>query len=88
MDKDVSKVTLRLADRLAAAHHFVGRHQEMALFTSALDAQMRPFAVLYLHDPGGIGKTSLLHQFARIAAAADRTIALLDSRNIDPSPHG
>jgi hypothetical protein len=79
---------LRLADRLAAMRHFVGREAELALFSAALEAETPPFAVLHLHGPGGIGKTSLLHQFARAAAAQGRTVALLDSRHIDPSPQG
>src|ERR687885_3903 len=86
--KDVPQDASRLADRLAAARRFVGRQAEMELFTSALDAETPPFAVLYLQGPGGIGKTSLLQQYARVAAATGRTVALLDSRSIDPSPQG
>ena len=88
MEKDVAQDAPRLADRLATARRFVGRQAEMALFTSVLDSEIPPFAVLHLHGPGGIGKTSLLQQYARVATATGRTVALLDSRNIDPSPQG
>ena len=69
MDQNVPQEALRLADRLVAARCFVGRQAEMALFTSVLGAEIPPFAVLHLHGPGGIGKTSLLQQFAGVAAA-------------------
>ncbi len=56
----------RLADRLGAARRrrFIGRSAEQALFQSALNASELPFFVLHLHGPGGVGKTSLLGQFA------------------------
>lgn len=78
----------RLADRLAAARRFVGRATEMALFQAALAADAPPFAVLFLHGPGGVGKSSLLRQYMQLAAEAGRTAVYLDSRNIDPSPQG
>lgn len=78
----------RLSDRLRAARRFVGRQAELELVASALASDAAPFAVLYLHGPGGIGKTSLLQQYAQLATAAGRPAALLDSRNLDPSPHG
>jgi hypothetical protein len=78
----------RLADRLAAARRFVGRAAELELFEAALAAETPPFAALCIHGPGGVGKSSLLQQFSRLAAAAGRACALLDSRNIDLSPQG
>jgi hypothetical protein len=81
---------LRLADRLAAARHgrFVGRRAELDLFHSVLIEQPPPLAVLHLHGPGGIGKTSLLREFARAAAEAGRPVIQIDGRNVDPSPPG
>ena len=80
----------RIADRLAAARHgrFVGRHAELDLFRSALLAPAPPFAVLHLHGPGGIGKTSLLREYGRIATEVGRSVVNLDGRNVDPSPPG
>lgn len=72
--------------RETAARRFTGRAAELALFQAALAAAEPPFALLYLYGPGGIGKSTLLQEYARMAAAAGRMVALLDSRNLDPSP--
>jgi hypothetical protein len=77
-----------MADRLAAARRgrFVGREAEIELFRSALLAETPPFAVLHLYGPGGVGKTTLLREYARIAAESGRPIVRLDGRNLDPTP--
>lgn len=76
-----------LADRLRVAHHqrFVGRTDELALFERALDADEPPFAVLYVHGPGGIGKTALLQ--AMQYRCADRGVAVhpVDARHVEPT---
>jgi hypothetical protein len=84
-----SEHNLRIADRLAAARRarFVGRLAELALFRSALLAAEPPFAVLHIYGPDGIGKTTLLREYAHIAAERGYAVALLD-RNLDPSPSG
>ena len=86
--EDAAQGIPRLLDRLTAAGRFVGRAAELELFQVALAAEIPPFALLHLHGPGGVGKTSLLQQFARLATSAGRTVALLDSRNINPSSEG
>lgn len=80
--------TSRLADRLAAARrrYFVGRATERALFQSALDAPELPFLVLYVFGPGGVGKSSLLNEFATLAEQMGAAVARLDARNLEPSP--
>jgi hypothetical protein len=85
-----SEQTPRLADRLAAARRgrFVGRAAELELFRRALLADPPPFVVLYLHGPGGVGKTSLLREYARVAVDCDRPIVHVDGRNIQSSPPG
>jgi hypothetical protein len=82
--------TPRLADRLAAARHaaFVGRAAELEAFASALAAAEPPFNVLFVHGPGGVGKTTLLHEYGRLAAAAGAQPLLIDGRGIDASPAG
>lgn len=82
--------TFSLADRMAAARQgrFVGREAELDLFRSALLAEEPPFAVLHLYGPGGIGKTTLLREYARLAEEQDIPTVLLDGRNLDPSPPG
>lgn len=81
---------LRIADRLAATQRmrFVGRKSELAILQQALHAGEPPFAVLHIHGPGGIGKTTLLREFARLAEEAGLTVARLDARTIDATPAG
>jgi energy-coupling factor transporter ATP-binding protein EcfA2 len=66
--------------------HFVGRRAELELFRSALDVGEPPFCVLYLHGPGGIGKTSLLEVLSGLAEERDATVVRLDGRELVPSP--
>ncbi len=90
-EKEFSKPNpQRLADRLAAARHgrFVGREAELELFRSALLADEAPFVVLHIYGPGGIGKTTLLHEYARLTEQVGRKAILIDGRNLDVSPNG
>lgn len=77
----------RLIDRLNSARRrrFIGRSAELALFSGALAAAEPPFFVLYVHGPGGVGKTTLLAQFARQAQEAGATAVALDARNLEPT---
>jgi hypothetical protein len=79
-------VGARLQD--AALGRFVGRADELDLFRRALAADEAPFVVLHLHGPGGIGKTTLLREFARMARQAERPVAWLDGRDVHASPAG
>ncbi|HEY1573486.1 MAG TPA: AAA family ATPase [Pseudonocardiaceae bacterium] len=74
-----------MAGRLQAARQraFVGRKDELAAFDEAL---YTGGGVLFVHGPGGVGKSALLRCFAERAAAADRTVTMLDGRMLDPSP--
>ena len=78
----------RLGDRLTAARHrnFVGRTAEIALFGDALAAQNLPFHIFYVFGPGGVGKTALLGEFARLCRRTATSSIYLDGRDIDPSP--
>ncbi|HET7037140.1 MAG TPA: AAA family ATPase [Thermomicrobiaceae bacterium] len=80
----------RLADRLAAARRgrFVGRLAELELVRSALLGVEPSFAVLCIRGPGGVGKTALLREYARLAAEAGRPVVRVDGRDVDPSPPG
>jgi hypothetical protein len=77
-----------LMDRLVAARRqrFVGRAVERELFCSALRAEELPFVVFYLFGPGGVGKSTLLREFAALAGQHGASAVYLDSRNIDPAP--
>ncbi len=79
----------RIADRLSAARRIklVGRAAELALFRDALAAPgPLPFFVLYVFGPGGVGKTTLLSAFGAAARDANMPAALLDARNVEPTP--
>ncbi len=78
----------RVADRITQARQrlFVGRNSEQGLFLSALGADELPFQVLHIFGPGGIGKTTLLHEYARIAREHTLRVAAVDGRNIEPVP--
>ena len=64
-----------------------GAREECALFRTALAAGGTP-AVLHVYGPGGVGKTTLLHEFARMAVAAGRPVVALDARHMRPSKRG
>ena len=77
-----------LADRLEQARHarFVGRNGELSLLESALRAETLPFFVLHIFGPGGVGKTTLLQEFALISERYGARSIYLDARHIDLSP--
>lgn len=79
-----------LMEKLAAARRqrFVGRQSERDLFREALTAAERPFFLLYLFGSGGVGKSSLLREFAYIASQLGVRVAQLDGRTIDATPDG
>ena len=80
----------RIADRLASERRrrFVGREREIDVFRAALFADEPPFVALHVNGPGGVGKTTLLEEFARVAHAAGRVVVRIDGRNIEASPLG
>lgn len=82
------KLPSRLADRLSDARkrHFVGRHVERSLFAATLAAHELPFHVLHIYGPGGVGKTTLLREFATMCHNSQTPAILLDGRHIEPSP--
>ena len=76
-----------LGQRIQAARDraFVGRGEELALFRATLGAD-GSFGVLYVHGPGGIGKSALLRRFATEARAAGRRVVTVDGHTVAPSP--
>jgi hypothetical protein len=79
---------MRLDERLDAARErrFVGRAAQLDLFRSALSTPEPPFALLFLHGPGGVGKSALLDAFGRVAERQGARVIRLDGRAIEPSP--
>ncbi len=70
----------------ARRRRFVGRVPERELVRSTLAEPELPFLVLYIFGPGGIGKTSLIREFAAIGRELGLPVAHVDARRIDPSP--
>ncbi|MFG1677550.1 ATP-binding protein [Micromonospora sp. NPDC049282] len=64
---------------------FVGRRTELAGYLAAL-AGRSARRVLFLHGPGGIGKSTLLLEMRARARNAGRVTVLLDGRELEPSP--
>jgi hypothetical protein len=64
----------------------VGRRAELELFGSALASGASDLAVLYLHGPGGIGKTSLLDAFTELATEHGAAVVRLDAREFAATP--
>jgi hypothetical protein len=60
----------------------------LELLRTALSQDVPDFAVLHLTGPGGVGKTTLLREFVRLAASAASPSVLLDGRHLDASPPG
>ena len=61
---------------------FVGRDREVALFRSALTSS----GLLFVHGPGGVGKSTLLDMFADVAADAGRSAVRVDARHLRLGP--
>lgn len=78
----------RLADRVSTGRRrrFIGRTQELQLFEQAVLATDLPFCLLFVYGPGGVGKTSLLGQFAHLCQQLTIPAYSIDARNIEASP--
>src|SRR5690242_2567992 len=66
---------------------FVGRRAVVRCFDDAL-AGRSSRRVLFVHGPGGVGKTTLLLHLRSRARRAGRPAVYLDGRDIEPSPDG
>ncbi|UFP94605.1 ATP-binding protein [Gloeobacter morelensis] len=79
---------MHLADRLRTERHrrFVGRLNERNLFCAALQEPEPPFCVLWIHGPGGVGKTTLLKEFINLATEVPCRALYLDAKTFDPTP--
>ncbi|WP_306204736.1 ATP-binding protein [Actinoplanes sp. RD1] len=60
----------------------VGRDAELALFREALAGP----GLIFVHGPGGVGKSALLDGFAGLAAAAGREPVRADARHLALAP--
>ena len=78
----------RLADRLSAGRRrrFIGRNAELQLFEAALVSDEPPYFVLFVYGPGGVGKSTLLGQYARLCSEHQAHAYTIDARNIEAFP--
>lgn len=74
-------------DHLAAsdAERFVGRAGELARLKELLERGSQ-HRLMWVHGPGGIGKSTLLRALARSASRRRFEVVLLDGRDLDPVP--
>ncbi|HEX2894250.1 MAG TPA: ATP-binding protein [Marmoricola sp.] len=69
----------------ADAERFTGRDAELAAIADLLDSRS-PSRILFVHGPGGIGKSSLLRAAGRLAEERGFVIARLDGRTLPAEP--
>jgi hypothetical protein len=87
--RDVGRpTTIGARLRRARRRRFVGRAGELELFRTAIEGPGAPWSVLFVHGPGGVGKTALLAAFAEAAEAAGVPAWRVDLRGIEVSPPG
>lgn len=81
-------MVLRVADRLSTERRrrLVGRLPERELFQGAMRAPALPFQLLYVYGPGGVGKTTLLREFASLCDEAGTPACYVDARDVEPAP--
>lgn len=79
--------TRTLASRLESVdrERFVGRAVELAALESCLE-QDSSMSVIHVYGPGGIGKSTLLREFARRAEARGWERFVVEGRELTPSP--
>src|SRR4051794_37627732 len=78
----------RMSDLLAERTRdgFVGRDAELATLLGTIE-EGAP-VVTHVHGIGGVGKTSLLDEFARQAREQGAIVLRLDCRDIEPTEQG
>ncbi len=68
----------------------MGREAELSLFAAALESistgASGAFAVAHVYGPGGMGKSALLDEVARLARRAGIGVARVDGRDLEPTP--
>lgn len=81
---------LSLAERLKQTRRsqIVGRAAERDVLRQLLQSETLPANILYVHGPGGVGKTTLLNEYGALCAELGVPSVYLDLRNIETSPDG
>ncbi len=85
--RNIPAMTGNIGNRLDTVRHrqLVGRTYEITLFHSTVTATELPFCLLYVHGPGGIGKTTVLHAFAAHCRDLRVPVVCVDGRHIEPT---
>lgn len=78
----------RFRERIDALEdrYFVGREREIALFDRWLRGESEEIRIWNVYGTGGMGKTTLLDRFGRMAAAAGALYLYIDSRDFFHAP--
>lgn len=83
--KPLAHGAVRTAQQRARADHFVGRERQLRDFENLLVAGETP-RIVFVHGPGGIGKSSLLDGFEVIAEHRGHPFVRLDARLLPAAP--
>ena len=77
----------RIADRIAERRRsgFIGREAPIRVFTDLLGATSPSDAVLFVHGPAGIGKSTLLRRFGEMATERRVPTVAVDGRDVPPT---
>lgn len=67
---------------------FVGRERELAFFRRWLDAGANSPEILNVSGPGGVGKSTLLRAFGRLAESTGRRVVCLDGHHFRAGSDG
>jgi DNA-binding winged helix-turn-helix (wHTH) protein len=86
VDQDkLASIGNRLSAR--ASRRFVGRASELALLREAISPGQPSTPLLFVHGPGGIGKTTLMEYLRAEAAANGIVFARIDATGVAPEPN-
>lgn len=80
-----SATTVKEVQCQARVDSLVGREREISRFSDLLAAERAP-CIIYLHGPGGIGKSSLLEAFRICALERGHSFDCLDARLLPARP--
>jgi hypothetical protein len=84
----VGIATLGLEPAEPGAALFIGRERELEIFRKWLVARTPFPEILNVSGRGGVGKTTLLHAFRRVALELDRPIAFADGSRVPRTLEG
>lgn len=68
--------------------YFIGRKKELTFFQEYIQEENPEQKIIHLHGEGGIGKTFLLQEFARIAKQKHIPFILIDSQDFSQNVQG